>query len=127
MLPYQKQSYHKLNVYQKAKELVLVIYLLTKKYPVDEKYTLVPQMRRAVISILANIVEGYSKNSRKDFARFLNISIGSATELNFYLEISLELNYLNTPEFERTYNLLLEVRKMLYKFQSALKKQIKAI
>lgn len=121
MLPYQKQSYHKLKVYQKAKELVLMAYLLTKKYPADEKYTLVPQMRRAVISVVANIVEGYSKNSRKDFARFLNISIGSATELNLYLELSLELRYINDTDFAKAYNLLLEVRKMLYKFQSTLK------
>lgn len=120
-LPMQKQSYRKLTVYQKAKELVLLVYRLTRKFPAEEKYTLAPQIRRAAISILANIVEGYSKTSKKDFALFLGISIGSATELELYLELSLELRYLSKSDFKKANSLLIEVKKMLYSFQRRIK------
>src|SRR3989344_957151 len=92
-------SYRKLTVYQKAKKLVLGVYSVTNGFPPEEKYSLVPQIRRAAISIVANLVEGYSKNSRKDFARFLQISIGSSTELELYLELSVELKYLSFPAY----------------------------
>lgn len=115
-----EQGYHKLIIYQKSKKLVILVYDLTKKFPNEERYTLVPQIRRAAISILANIVEGYSRQSKKDFARFLLISIGSATELKLYLELSLELGYLLKSEFERANSLLMEVQKMLYVFQRTL-------
>lgn len=115
-----KQGYQKLTVYQKAKDLVILIYFLTKRFPAEEKYSLAPQIRRATISILANIVEGYSRQSKKDFARFLMISIGSATELKLYLELSLELGYLLESDFEKVNSLLLEVQKMLYAFQRTL-------
>lgn len=114
------KGYYKLTVYQKTKQLVILIYMLTRKFPSEEKYSLVPQMRRAAISVLANIVEGYSRSSRKDFARFLGISISSATELNLYLELSLELNFLPLSSFEKTSALLLEVRKMLYSLQRSI-------
>lgn len=116
-----EESYQKLKIYKKAKSLILLLYKITKKFPLEEKYSLVPQIRRAVISILANVVEGYSKNSKKDFARFLGISIGSATELNFYPEISLDLGYISKDEYQIYSLLLLEVRRMLYSFQSALR------
>lgn len=117
----KQQGYHKLIIYQKSRELVILIYKLTKKFPADEKYSLVPQVRRAAISIVANIVEGYSRDSKKDFARFLNISIGSAIELNLYLELCLDLDFLTREDFKKSANLLLEVRKMLYSFQSTMK------
>ncbi len=114
------KSYHKLIVYQKAKDLVMLIYKLTKKFPKVEMYVLVPQMRRAAISTLANIVEGYAK-SKKEFSRFIDISIGSITELEIYLEISLDLNYMNKNEFEKVYGLLTEVKKLLYSFKRSLR------
>ena len=77
-------------------------------------------MRRAAISVMANIVEGYSK-SKKEFCRFLDISIGSSTEVGVYLELSLELNYINKNDFEKGFSLLLEVRKLLYSFKKSLK------
>jgi four helix bundle protein len=99
ILPLQNYGYHKLVVFQKAKGLVLLTYKLTKKYPKEEQFILLPQMRRAVISIVANIVEGYSKHSTLDFARFLDIAIGSSTELELYFEMSLDLGYITETEF----------------------------
>jgi len=114
------KSYRKLIVYQRSKELVLLIYKTTKSFPKEELYVLVPQMRRAAISIMANIVEGYVK-SRGEFARFIDISIGSSTELEIYLELALELKYLNVEGFNKSYNLLLEVKKLLYTYKRSLR------
>ncbi len=121
ILPKQIFSYHKLIVYQKAKELVLVVYQITKSFPKEESYVLLPQMRRAAISVPANIVEGYVKKSRKDFSRFLGISIGSLAELQIYFELSLDLNYISKNEFDKISVLLIEVQKLLYSFQKGLK------
>jgi len=115
------QSYHKLTLYQKARELVVLTYKLTSKFPREELYVLVPQMRRAAISTVANLVEGYAKHSKREFARFLDISIGSATELEIYFDISLELKYSDKMDLEKAFSLLLEVKKLLYSFQRSLK------
>ncbi|KKR11270.1 MAG: Four helix bundle protein [Candidatus Woesebacteria bacterium GW2011_GWA1_39_21] len=115
-----KQSYKKLIVYQKSKELVLFVYEITREFPKTEEYVLLPQMRRAVVSIMANIVEGYAK-SRKELIRFLSISIGSLTELEVYLDLCLELNYLKQKRYDKGYNLLIEVKKLLYGFQKSLR------
>lgn len=122
-----KQGYHKLVVYQKARNLVFITYKITGSFPKEELYVLVPQMRRVGISILANIVEGYSKNSRLDFARFLDISIGSATELGLFLEISFDLKYVTKMEFEKCNDLLVEVKKLLYSFHKSLKGGLRSI
>lgn len=107
-------GYKKLTVYQKSKELVLVIYKLTAKYPKSEIFSLTDQMRRAAISIPANFIEGYSKESSAEFARFLIISIGSLAELEFYIELSLDLRYLDKEEFYKTNSFVYEVKRLLY-------------
>lgn len=117
---YNETSYHKLIVFQKAKQLVLLIYILTKIYPKEELFALVSQIRRATVSILANIVEGYSKSSTKEYARFLDISIGSANELSIFLEISFELEYLSQEGYKKANDLLTEVRKLLYTYKKSL-------
>ena len=124
-LPEKNTSYYKLTVFQKSKKLVLLVYKITRNFPKEELFSLVPQMRRAAISIVANIVEGYSKNYTKEFIRFLNISIGSATELKIYLELSLELGYLPSGVYEESQNLLTEIRKMLYSYKKTLGNKIK--
>lgn len=108
------QSYKKLVLYQKAKELVLVVYRITAKFPRTEIYTLVPQIRRAALSILANIVEGYAKESSAEYVRFLTISIGSLTELEVFLDISSGLGFIDAQSLEKTAVLLLEVKRLLY-------------
>jgi len=124
-LPERNTSYYKLTAFQKAKSLVLLVYKLTYNYPKAEQFSLVSQMRRAVVSIVANLVEGYSKGSTKEYIRFLNIAIGSATELKIYFEISLDLNYLNTENFNKAQNLLNEVFKLLYTYKKSLISRVK--
>ena len=107
-------GYKKLTVYQKSKELVLIIYKLTAKYPKSEIYSLTDQMRRAVVSVPANFIEGYSKESSAEFARFLTISIGSLAELEFYMELSFDLEYLDRQESYKIDSLIYEVKRLLY-------------
>jgi len=114
------QGYKKLIVYQKSKELVIFIYNITERFPKNEQYVLLPQMRRAVISVMANVVEGYSK-SKGEFIRFISISIGSLTELEVYLELSKNLKYIKEIDYDKGYNLLIEVKRLLYSFQKSLR------
>jgi four helix bundle protein len=82
-------------------------------------------MRRAAVSIMANIVEGYSRESTKEYMRFLTISIGSATELKVFLEISLDLGYLDSGTHKKAEGLLTEVMKLLYSYRKTLRGKIK--
>ncbi len=117
-------SYKKLIVYQKGKELVIYIYKLIAHYPKTETYILVPQMRRSAISIIANLVEGYSKESSAEYARFLTIAIGSLTELEVYLDISLDLKFINEVDFRKAEQLLSETKRLLYGSRKAARLKI---
>jgi four helix bundle protein len=118
------QGYKKLIVYQKSRELVLLTYKLTKPFPKEEMYVLLPQMRRAAISVMANIVEGYVK-STNEFIRFLNISIGSLTELEVFFEFAYDLKYVSKSDNEKVNNLVVETKKLLYSFERSLKRSRK--
>ncbi|MEK7550804.1 MAG: four helix bundle protein [Patescibacteria group bacterium] len=120
----EQKGYHKLIVYQKSLDLLLLTYKLTKKLPKEELYILLPQIRRAAISIVANIVEGYSKSSTKEFIRFLDISRGSLTEIELYFELCLKLGYFTNQEFDDAQNLLIEVKKLIYSFQKSLRARV---
>lgn len=123
--PSQKLTgFRKLIIYQKAKRFVIDIYQATGKYPKNETYSVVSQMRRCSVSIVANIVEGYSKSSTKDFIRFLDISVGSANELDFFLELSLDLKYVDNITYKELENKLVEIKKLLYSFQKSLRKRV---
>lgn len=89
-------SYKKLDVYVKARQLVVSIYALLKHYPIDERFALIDQMRRAVISVPSNIAEGLSRTAIKEQARFLDIAYGSLMEVDCRLDISLDLGYIST-------------------------------
>jgi four helix bundle protein len=87
------KSFRDLLVWQKAHEFVLRAYDLTKQFPREELYCLVPQMRRAAISIPANIAEGLKKRGLADKNRFFNTSEGSLEESRYYLILSEDLGY----------------------------------
>jgi four helix bundle protein len=105
------QKFEDLVVWKKSHELVLEVYDLTKDFPIEEKFGLVPQMRRAAISVPANIAEGFKKRSSKDKINFYNISQGSLSELQYYIILTRDLGYkVKTEKFESLIN---EVGKML--------------
>ncbi len=87
------RTFQDLIVWQKAHQFVLAVYLLTDGFPRTEVYGLTSQMRRAAVSIPANIAEGFRKKSRADKARFMNISQGSVEECRYYLILANDLHY----------------------------------
>lgn len=92
-------SYRTLNVYKDAKALVVDVYRLLKQYPVEERYALCDQIRRAAISITSNIAEGMSRYSDKEKAHFLEISYASMMEVESQMDISVDLEYINKEQF----------------------------
>ena len=92
------KSYEDLFVWQKAHELVLLVYRTTSNFPEHEKFTLTSQFRRAAISIPANIAEGYKKMGKADKLRFMNISQGSLEECRYYILLASDLGYINEEQ-----------------------------
>ena len=110
------QDFRKLRVWQKAHQLSLDIYKATKRFPKDEIYGLTSQIRRATVSIGANIAEGSGKDSNIEFKRFLSIAMGSSSELENHLLLARDLEYLDKTEYDKFQADLVEVRKMLNVF-----------
>lgn len=106
-------SHRELIVWQKSLDLVSLIYSLSKKFPKEELFGLTSQIRRATVSIPSNIAEGRSRNSRKDFAHFLHIALGSAAETETQLEIAKRLKYVEEVDYNEAMSLLNQVGKML--------------
>jgi four helix bundle protein len=104
------KSFEQLIVWQRAHQFVLGVYRLTDNFPRTEIYGLTSQLRRAAVSIPANIAEGFKKRGRADKVRFLNIAQGSLEECRYYLILAKDLNYSDTsklqPQLEETSKLL---------------------
>ena len=93
-------SFEKLEVWQLAKDFIIDIYQITKKYPENEKYGLVSQLNRAAVSVVSNIAEGCSRTTNKDRAHFTQIAYGSMMEIVCQLIISKELGYLSQNDYD---------------------------
>lgn len=91
--------FERLTVWQNARTTTKDIYLLTNKFPDEEKFGLVSQLRRAMSSVTANIAEGMSRSSNKDKARMLNIAYSSAIEVLNFLILSLDLELISEEEY----------------------------
>ena len=115
------QDFKKLLVWQKGHQLVLAVYKETTKFPKSELYGLTNQMRRAAVSISANIAEGCGRRSKVEFARFLQISMGSASELEYYAILAHDLAFLGRHEFQDLTAQTIEVKKMLTSLMYKLK------
>lgn len=114
-------SYKDLIVWQKAFELSIKIFQITKKFPKSELYGLVSQMRRCAVSIPSNIAEGYTRGYKQEYIQFLRTAFASGAELETQLLMSKELEFINSTEFSNINDLLTEVMKMLNKLISVLK------
>ena len=93
--------------------MVLEIYELIKLFPKSEMYALVDQIKRAAYSVPANIVEGHSKSTRKDFIRYLYISRGSLEEVRYFLLLSRDLGYIAKEKYDNFENKLTEISYLL--------------
>ncbi len=106
-------SYQQLKVWQKSIELVIEVYRLTKFYPKEELYGITSQTRRAVISVPANIAEGYTRKHRQEYVQFIRIAFSSGAELETLLLIAKQLRLAPPAEFQKSEKLLNETMKML--------------
>lgn len=107
------QNYKDLKVWEKAHLFTLEIYRVTKLFPKEEVYGLTSQLRRAASSISANIAEGCGKNSKLDFANFLNISLGSSNEAEYFVLLAKDLQYISALDYESLSKLINEIKAML--------------
>jgi four helix bundle protein len=112
----QAQTFEDLIVWQKAHKLTLLLYNTTGTFPKDEKYGLVSQIKRSASSIAANIAEGCGRNGDAELARFLQIAMGSASELEYHLLLAHDLKMIEATNYEKLANEVSEVKKMLASF-----------
>ncbi len=115
------KDFRRLSVWQKAHHLTVAVYEITTCFPKDELYGLTSQIRRASVSVPANIAEACGRGSEAEFGRFLQIAQGSASELEYHLLLAHELKFLNSKNYEVLGSQVEEVRRML----TALMKKLK--
>ena len=106
-------GFEKLNVWHKSRELVSKVYDLIDQFPQKEEYSLAKQIRRSVVSVSANIVEGTSRHSKKDFARYIEISYGSLVETLNHLYIAQDRKYIQLSEIENIKPLFIQIGEKL--------------
>ena len=109
----KKYNYKDLDLYKAAKELVLSVYALLRKFPKEEQYALCDQLRRAAISIPSNIAEGSGRTSAKDQAHFFEMAFGSLMEIECQLDIACDLGYISNEELESLNAQIARVAAML--------------
>jgi four helix bundle protein len=111
------QTFQDLLVWQKAHRFVLEVYVLTAAFPKPETYGLSPQMRRAAVSIPANIAEGFRRRGKADKARFMNIAEGSVEECRYFLILAKDLGY---GDVQKLYVMLEAVSRLLGAYAAAI-------
>ena len=107
------RDFRKLQVWERSHELTLKIYELTSQFPREEIYGLTNQIRRACTSIPTNIAEGCGRESTADFARFLQIAMGSASETEYLILLAHNLKYFNAKQYVELTDAIVSVKKML--------------
>lgn len=107
------RNFRELKVWEKAHQLTLAVYKATKTFPKDELYGLTNQIRRSCNSIPANIAEGCGRKGEAEFARFLQIAMGSASELEYHLLLAHDLTFLNIEDYEPLREEVIKVKRML--------------
>ncbi len=114
------KGYRNLDVWKKGYLLTKKIYEATERFPKEERYGLVSQMRRASVSIIANIAEGYGRNHLGEYIQFVSYAIGSSNELEVYLLLSNDLKYLDDDLYAELLSIHKEVSKMLIGLRTSL-------
>ena len=117
------KTYRDLEVWQRAMDLVVELYRLTRTFPSEEKFGLTSQSRRAAVSIPANIAEGYGRTHRGDYLRHLSMARGSLTELETHLTLAVRLEFITRDQAMDTWDLCQRVGKMLNKLIGSLEQR----
>ncbi len=114
------QSAKNLHVYAKALELAKAVYAVTAAYPADERFGLTSHMRRAAVSVGSNIAEGCGRRGDKELTGYLHIALGSASELEFQCELSIELGYVSTADVDTLLSQVTGMKRMLSRLIKAI-------
>lgn len=115
------KDFRQLKVWEKAHQLALAVYKVTKSFPKEELYGLTSQIRRASMSIPTNIAEGCGRQTDAEFARFLQIAMGSASETEYQLLLARDLEFLPNEQYQNLHNDVTEVKRMLTSFMQTLR------
>ena len=115
------RDFRQLKVWAKAHELTIAVYRATPSFPKDELYGLTSQIRRSCESIPANIAEGCGRTGGAELARFLNIAMGSASELEYHLLLSHDLDLIEATKYQQLAAGVVELKRMLTSFVQKLK------
>lgn len=107
------QNYKELKVWNKAHQFTLKVYVVTINFPKEELYSLTNQLRRSAYSIPSNIAEGCGRKTQLDFANFLNIALGSANEVEYFILLAKDLSYLPIEDYTSLSNEISEIKAML--------------
>ena len=116
------KNFRELQIWQRSHRLTLAIYKATKQFPREELYGLTSQLRRACSSIPTNIAEGCGRDGDAELARFVQIAMGSASEVEYQLLLARDLEYLNVDEYQKLNNELVEIKRMINAFLQKLRK-----
>jgi four helix bundle protein len=117
------RDFRKIKAWQLADDLVLAVYAVTRKFPPEELYGLVSQLRRAATSIPANIAEGSNRASAREFLQFLHIASGSMAEVEYFLHLSNRLGYVSDAEYDQSEGARKQVASTLHGLIKAVKSQ----
>jgi len=118
------KTHKDLDVWKESTDMVINIYLLSRKFPKEELFCLTQQLRRAAISIPSNISEGAARNQKREFIRFLRISIGSLSEVETQLLIAEKLGYIFEKELLKMSGQIIKIRAQLSGLIKCLEKKI---
>jgi four helix bundle protein len=118
-----EKGFRKLLVWQRAREWVLLIYKLTERFPKHEMFGLTDQMRRAAVSVEANMAEGYAAGGKGQFGRYLDIAQGSLAEVEYYRILALDLKYITQAEYEQAESLRAETGFLLHRLIESLSRR----
>lgn len=113
------RNFRNLKVWEKSHALTLAIYKTTKSFSKEELFGLVSQMRRSSSSVPSNIAEGCGRNTQAQFGQFLNIASGSASELEYQIILSRDLDFIDKRGYEQLINKITEVKRMLTSLHQA--------
>lgn len=122
--PQKIRNYRDLAVWQRGIDIALAVYEVTKSFPADERFGLTSQLRRAAVSVPANIAEGHARSSTKDYLRYVAIAIGSLAETATFIELAGRLGYGNVEEMRKIFEMTTEERRMLRALQKSLRHRL---
>lgn len=117
-------TYQRLAAWQNAHQLVLLVYQATRKLPTEERYGLSAQLRRSAFSVAANIAEGSAKRGPKEFRRFLDIALGSLSELRYTLQLISDLKMISEAEWQELEALRDKVGRLTWGLYALMKRKM---